>query len=220
MFKKVNLICVISLGMISLSALNIKSVRAETKVDSYIETASNYDAEAALYGVSIDKDLWDVRWNNNYDGIEANWDDDVYGITDTHIGEAFYKEKINGKYRTSLIYAIKTMPKNTYRTIHHQILWHGWDEDYLTIKNTILEGNNKLMFLYYGNKKFEKFMEYGIETTAPREDTLGILYGPSRYHSAIFYTTSDFESATQYPKLFEQNLSSIIVNNYLKEVIG
>ncbi len=94
------------------------------------------------------------------------------------------------------------------------------DEDYLTIKNTILEGNNKLMFLYYGNKKFEKFMEYGIETTAPREDTLGILYGPSRYHSGIFYTTSDFESATQYPKLFEQNLSSIIVNNYLKEVIG
>lgn len=69
MFKKVNLISVISLGMISLSALNIKSVKAETKEDSYIETATNYDAQAALYGVSIDKGLWDVRWKNNYEGI-------------------------------------------------------------------------------------------------------------------------------------------------------
>lgn len=31
MFKKVNLICVISLGMVSLSALNIKSVRLKQK---------------------------------------------------------------------------------------------------------------------------------------------------------------------------------------------
>ncbi len=153
MFKKVNLICVISLGLISLSALNIKSVKAETKEDSYIETASNYDAEAALYGVSIDKDLWEVRWNNNYDCILTTWDDAIYGITDIHIGEAFYKEKINGQYRTSLIYAIKTMPRNINRTIHHQVLWHGWDEEvlqygvlsYINVKSKITDTNAKVI---------------------------------------------------------------------------
>lgn len=89
---------------------------------------AHIDAQSALYNVSVDTSLWDIRWNNNIESIKTTWNEDLYALTDIHVGEAFYKEKVDGMYWTSMIFAIKTMPKNTFRTIHHKVLWNSWDE--------------------------------------------------------------------------------------------
>lgn len=93
------------------------------------------------------------------------------------------------------------------------------DSDYLNIINIVARGDNKLMFIYLGNSKFDKLIDFGIQTTLPRQDTLGVIYGPSMYHSALFYTSSAFEASLKNSKIFEESLASYIVSDYLKEVI-
>lgn len=93
------------------------------------------------------------------------------------------------------------------------------DSDYLNIVNIVARGDNKLMFLYFGNKKFDKLMEFGIETTKPKEDTFGVMYGPSIYHSGLCYTKSDYEMSLRSTNFFEESLAYLIVDDYLKEVI-
>lgn len=124
MFKKLSICCLEIMSTIIL--VQSKLSYASSVNDYGVQSTSNYDAEALLYGVEIDKDYWDIRWNNNYENVETKWDNDVYGLTDIHIGAAFYKEKINGMYRTSIIYAIKTMPKNVYKnTSPSALAWLG-----------------------------------------------------------------------------------------------
>ena len=93
------------------------------------------------------------------------------------------------------------------------------DSDYVNIKNIVQQGDNELMFIYFGDKKFAKLMDLGIETTNPREDTLGVVYGPSMYQSGLCYTKSDYELSLRSTRFFEESLAYLIVNHYLKEVI-
>ncbi len=125
MIKKIFVFSVLFLNFFVIFNIKSKKIYA-----SDTSLASN-DAESALYGLSIDKSLWDVRWNNYIKEFKTTWNDAVYGLTDIHVGEAFYKEKINNQYWTCMIFAIKTMPKNTYRQVQHHFLWNKWDEDVL-----------------------------------------------------------------------------------------
>lgn len=174
MFKKLSICCLEIMSTIIL--VQSKLSYASSVNDYGVQSTSNYDAEALLYGVEIDKDYWDIRWNNNYENVETKWDNDVYGLTDIHIGAAFYKEKINGMYRTSIIYAIKTMPKNVYKKIHHQVLWHGWDEEvlqygilsYVNVKSNINESSAKIVDSYpkyiANNTSYSISTEYSVST--------------------------------------------------------
>lgn len=180
MIKRLNLCCFLILSTIILSRSNLSY--ASNINDYEALSTSNYDAEALLYGIEIDKDYWDVRWNNNYSDIKTTWDEDIYGLTDIHIGAAFYKEKINNMYRTSIIYAIKTMPKNVYKKIHHQVLWHGWDEEVLqygvlshvNLKSNINESSAKIVDSYpkyiANSTSYSISSEYSVSTS-------GIGYG-------------------------------------------
>lgn len=180
MFKKLSLYCLEIMSTIILVQSNLSYALNNQNYE--ITSASNYDAEALLYGIEIDKDYWDVRWNNNYLDIKTTWDEDIYGLTDIHIGAAFYKEQINGMYRTSIIYAIKTMPKNVYKNVHHQVLWHGWDEQilqfgvlsYVNVKSNINESSAKIVDSY--PKYIANSTSYSISSEYSAS-TSGIGYG-------------------------------------------
>lgn len=115
MFKKIFIGTVLtSLALISAKAVDGKEITDNNKTNMYIGPKlgnSNEDAKSASYGVYVDTSLWEVRWNNNYQTL-TTWNEDIFGITDIHIGEAFYKKKIDGQYRTAMIFALKTMPRD------------------------------------------------------------------------------------------------------------
>ena len=75
MIKRLNLCCFLILSTIILSRSNLSY--ASNINDYEALSTSNYDAEALLYGIEIDKDYWDVRWNNNYSDIKTTWDEDI-----------------------------------------------------------------------------------------------------------------------------------------------
>ncbi len=93
------------------------------------------------------------------------------------------------------------------------------ESDYQMIKDVVSTGENKLIFYYYGNKKFNQLLEYELLTTKPLNNSLGMIYGPSKYHNAINYYTEDFESDQRNSTHFEQILAFSIVDDYLSEVI-
>ena len=94
------------------------------------------------------------------------------------------------------------------------------DSIFEQIESIIKKGDNKLMFIYYGNLKYDKLTKYSLVTTSVCDDTLGVVYGPSIYHSSICYRSLDFEDESKYPDLFEKSFASLIVQDYIKEVLA
>ncbi len=93
------------------------------------------------------------------------------------------------------------------------------DSDYQNIYNFINNNSNKLMFIYYGNLKFDKLREFGLLKVNIIGDTLGIFHGPFQYSEGCFYFKSDFSNDELYPNLFEECFAYLIVDEYIKKVI-
>lgn len=137
MIKKIIISSILStLAILSLKNVEnkeIENINNNLKTND-ISLGQDYeDPTSASMGVYVNTSLWEVRWNNNYPDIETTWNNEVYGKTDIHIGEAFYKTKINGMYWTSMIFAIKAKPQNTWRQVKKSsgaFWWYKeWDED-------------------------------------------------------------------------------------------
>ena len=151
--------------MLSLPILKTINFNSKIKLENYKKLDSgidnigsdSYDPKGLTFGVKVDTNLWDIRWNYNYESIKTNDGNQILGYSDIHIGEAFYKKKIDGQYWTSMLVAIKTRP---YIGEYNYSFWelfrgevrdtakgYGWLNS-IKLKTTINEVSAKMLDSY------------------------------------------------------------------------